>query len=132
MRMTYLFSYWVFGWYLLYEARVIPYSPKLGLLLSLMVGIGVIALMIYYSHSWIRIFLVSMVMVVIKIIPLWTLRNTPLVPMDILTTGGALCVYLVWLSLFHQRWELVYDVRILQRNQSGDPVVSLLERYFIN
>lgn len=67
-------------WYLLYEAKVILYSPKLGLMISL-------------------------------------------VPADVFATVGAM-LYLIWLFF--------YDYRRIQPHKPVDPLVTLVERYFIN
>ena len=127
---TYTYSYWAFMWYLLYEARVIPYSPKLSLLTAFFGNLLAIGFMIYYQNSWPRILLFSFVNFILKCIPLWTLRHTPFTfPKDIITTLFSLCLYLLWLS-FHDR--TIYnacDYKRIQQNKPFGPLATILEEW---
>lgn len=35
MRLDYVFSYWIFAWYLLYIAKITKYNPKFVLILGI-------------------------------------------------------------------------------------------------
>ena len=66
-----IFSYWIFGWYLLYEFKYIKYSPKLALIIGLISNTILLFLMIIYKNNIINILLFCIVQLFIKIIPLW-------------------------------------------------------------
>ena len=68
-RFDYLFSYWEFLWYILYELKLISYNPKFSIVIALFANLILLSVMLYYSYSYILFFI--MAMIVVKIIPLW-------------------------------------------------------------
>ena len=71
IRIDFIFSYWIFIWYILYELKLTVYNPKLVLWFGLFENLLHLLLMIYYKNSLISIFLFILVDIFIKIIPLW-------------------------------------------------------------
>ena len=127
---TYTYSYWAFVWYLLYEIRVIPYSPKLALLVAFFGNLIAISFMIYYQNSWARILLFSLINFILKCVPLWTIRRIPFVfPKDIITTLFSICLYLLWLSFHDETIYTAYDYKLIQENKPIGPLSTLLERW---
>jgi hypothetical protein len=75
LRPDLIFSYWVFIWYILYELSFIKYNPKLWVIGALIFNLIQSVIMIYYK----RFFMVTIfffVLIIMKVIPLWRLRNT--------------------------------------------------------
>ena len=92
-----VFSYWIFLWYILYILRIIPYSPKLWLLIAI---ITMILEIIYISMKAdkILLFLFIFPLILFKIIPFYTIRRDPYQLKDIIF-GLVLCIlYLLWLN----------------------------------
>ena len=77
MRFDFLFSYWIFIWYLLYEVGVITFNPKIAFVLGILENIVLFIAMIYVNQSWIHLVTFCLINTIIKGIPLWTLWNTP-------------------------------------------------------
>ena len=76
IRFEFLFSYWVFIWYILYKIKITSYNPKLALLFVLFVHIIIMFVMIYYLNNIINIIIHCIIPIIfIKIIPLITLKN---------------------------------------------------------
>jgi hypothetical protein len=48
-RFDYVFSYWIFAWFLLYEFGYTSYNPKIALIIALIENIGILCLMIYFK-----------------------------------------------------------------------------------
>lgn len=98
-RFDFVFSYWIFIWYLLYMLKVVDYNPKWALMIALIENIFALALMIYYKNSFINIFLFCLINLFIKILPLWSLRNTKYEINGIYYLIILFCIYLLWLKI---------------------------------
>jgi hypothetical protein len=70
------FSYWVFGWFILYEFGMIPYNPFWWLVIAFCVNILQLGLMVYYQNDGLYLFLFIIGNVFLKIIPIYTLFDT--------------------------------------------------------
>ena len=75
-RFDFVFSYWIFLWYILYILKVVIYNPKWALTISLIENTFALALMFFYKNSFINIFFFCFINLFIKILPLWSLRKT--------------------------------------------------------
>ena len=115
-RFDLVFSYWIFTWYLFYIFRLIKASPKLALTFGLIAVIIKIFLMILYKYNIIpfeystisrytifkSITIIAIINIVIKVIPLYTLRNEKIsymkdfvILMKVLAVYILYCVYMV-------------------------------------
>jgi len=73
-RFDFVFSYWIFAWFLLYWFKWIDFSPKLALLLGVMENL-VLFVFIILRKSWIFVFSFVVINLLIKILPLYLLRK---------------------------------------------------------
>lgn len=96
LRLDYVFSYWIFLSYVLYYFRINPYNPKHALIVALVVN----CLQIFIRKmSPIRLFLFVFLVIVLKLIPIYTLRKTAVSQDDDLFHIGMFIVYIIWLVL---------------------------------
>ena len=74
-RFDLVLSYWIFVWFILYIYDIVPYSPKLALVLALLIEVVVFGLMLLngISKHFIGVFII--IQILLKIIPLYILRN---------------------------------------------------------
>ena len=72
---SHVFSYWIFIWYIFHLLRVIPYSPKLALLLGIIVNVIMLFVMMYNNVSRKRIFILIFFLLVMKGLPFYTLKR---------------------------------------------------------
>jgi hypothetical protein len=98
-RFDFVFSYWIFLWYILYILKVVKYNPKWALMLSLIENTFALVLMIFYKNSFINIFLFIFINLFIKILPLWSLRKTTYEINGIYSLIILFCIYLIWLKI---------------------------------
>jgi len=96
-RFDFVFSYWIFAWFLLYQLGVIAYNPKIALMVGLIENIGILCVMLYFAKSWLNILLFCFVNFFIKIVPLYILRNTPFKARDLYAFIGLLGIYILWI-----------------------------------
>ena len=103
----YLFSNWIFIWYLLYITGIFTKNnPKINIILALIMNIYVIYLLIYNKQFYI-LFLIITIIFFIKIIPLITLRNTKIKLDDFLFGFILFLIYCLWITLYHKKNVLI-------------------------
>ena len=108
-RIDFVFSYWIFIWYIFYIIGIVKYNPKWGLTLALIENIFALCLMIIYRNSIINIFLFCFINFFIKILPLWTLRKSKYDINGIYSLIILFLIYLVWIKINHIPFKNIYD-----------------------
>ena len=96
-RFDYVFSYWIFAWFLLYYLGFTSYNPKIAIILGLIENIGILGLMIYFNNSFIYIFLFCLINFFIKVLPIWLLRKTKYEWKDVYAMFALFLIYILWL-----------------------------------
>jgi len=107
IRLDFVFSYWIFLWFLLYLLKIVPYSPKFVIILGIIENIFVFIHMIFYKSSIYNIIKFIIINIFIKIVPLLLVWKDKIVKRDIYATIILFLIYLLW--LFYNRLE-VYSV----------------------
>ncbi len=102
LRADLVFSYWIYFWYVLYAFRLTSYSPKFPLILGLIDNIIMLILMLVYGTSKRTIFYFIIINTLIKVVPLYYLRNEPIKLRDIYFTAILFGIFVVWLHLNKQ------------------------------
>jgi hypothetical protein len=125
IRVDFVFSYWIFAWYLLYIFGFeTDFNPKFALICGLFVNLGAVCLMLY-KHTKIKIiFLFIVCFIIIKLIPIITIWNTKITKLDIITTFQLLFIYLIWIYVNKFNMKKVYDV--MSNNKIEGPLTMLL------
>jgi hypothetical protein len=129
----YLFSNWIFIWYLLYITGIFTkYNPKINIILALIMNIYVIYLLIYNKQFYI-LFLIITIIFFIKIIPLITLRNTKIKLDDFLFGFILFLIYCLWITLYHKKnvliliKDLYFDNKYIKNYEL--PLIVYLNKY---
>jgi hypothetical protein len=137
LRADLVFSYWIYFWYLLYAFRITSYSPKFPLILGLLDNIIMLLLMFIYGTSKRTIFYFIIVNTLIKVVPLYYLRNETLKIKDIYFTIILFGIFFLWLHLNKQ--SLFGNIKIIHDSllfgQDKTPFMALinsLEKNFKN
>ena len=93
-RLDFVFSYWIFAWWLLYAAGFTSFNPKLILILGIIENsIG----LFFLPTEKILFYLV--INLFIKVIPLYLVWNTQIQQRDIVFTFVLFLIYLAWVKL---------------------------------
>jgi hypothetical protein len=98
MRLDFLFSYWIFFWYILYISGLTHFNPKFALIIAIIHNVCLLIMMIYLKVSEEFIIKFVILMFLIKLIPLYTINNK-IKTSDITVTFILLLVYIVWMLL---------------------------------
>ena len=130
IRPDYIFSYWIFVWYLFYITGYFSHNPKLAVLIGLVENLFVLLSMLYYKVNLKNILYFTIVIIVIKIIPLWTLRTTTITAKDIYPTAGLFLMYLGWIIWDEKVYVLKESYMDMLNNKNQLPGMVLLEKLF--
>ena len=125
-RFDFVFSYWIFLWYILYEFGVTSFNPKLGILIGLIENAFLLAVMIYYKND--SIFLFCLINTFLKVIPFWRLRHTLYRKKDAYALLVYFMLYLVWVSMNEN--VLVYAkgrIKNIKENKPAFPLIQYIK-----
>ena len=128
MRIDFVFSYWIFAWYLLYTFRVTTFNPKIALVIGIIQNIGLLLLMLYYKNDWIHIATFCLINLCIKVIPLWTVRNDPYRWKDFYALVVYFMIYIVWLFINGQH-TLGKGLQDIKANLPIGPFMKFVDKY---
>ena len=125
-----VFSYWIYIWFILYELQIIDYSPKFPLILGLIYNVIMLFFMTLYGTSRRTIFYFIVINTLIKVLPLYYLREESIRMSDIYFTGGLFLLFVFWLHLNKQSLvgniKLIHDSLLYGKDQT--PFMALLNK----
>jgi len=131
-RFDFLFSYWIFAWYMFYALGVTTYSPKAFLIISVSINILIFLSMIYYKNSLIYILLFVVANFIIKIIPIILIHHITIKPRDYYAGAGLFIIYNIWLLINGTSLDKIvknhYDSIV--KNKAGTPFTTLTLKIF--
>ena len=130
LRADLVFSYWIFIWFILYEFKFTRYSPKFPLILGVIDNLIMLILMILYGTSRRTIFYFIVINTLIKVLPLYYLRDESIKLNDIYFTSGLFLLFIFWLHVNEQSLvgniKLIHDSLLYGKNQT--PFMALLQQ----
>jgi hypothetical protein len=129
MRFDYVFSYWIFAWYVLYAFNLTTFHPKIALVIGLIHNTGLLLTMIYYKNDWIHIATFCFINTFIKVIPLWTVRNDPYQWKDFYALVVYYMIHLVWLYVNGQHSDVERGLHLIKNNLPIGPFMQLVDKY---
>jgi len=132
LRIDFIFSYWIFAWYLLYVMRVTRYSPKLAILCGIIENLIILSSMIYYKTRLIFIYYFCIMFLLLKIIPLWTIRHDVIRENSVLMTLFVFGIYLVWMKMNNQSTStfIRHTTDMVIKNKNTFPGMVFIEKLF--
>ena len=122
LRTDLVFSYWIYFWFIIYIFKWTTYSPKFAILLGGLDNIIMLILMILYGTSKRTIFYFIIINTLIKIVPLYYLRNEKIKMKDIWFTIIIFAIFVIWLHLNRQNLmgniKLIHDSLIFGKDKT--------------
>ena len=124
------FSYWIFIWYILYILHLTQYNPKIGMLFALIANILLLIVMIWYKTTAHLVFLLLLVMLFEKIIPLYTIWNIKTTYNDVLVFIILFAIYILWMIMNKQYINKFINnlFNLIIYNKNTLPGMMLLEK----
>jgi hypothetical protein len=130
LRFDLVFSYWIYLWFLLYTFKITTFSPKFPLILGLIDNIIMFVLMLAYETSRETIIYFLLINTIIKVMPLYYLRNEPIRLKDIYFTILLFIIFIFWLHLNSQsligNMKIVHDSLLYSQNKT--PFMNVLNK----
>lgn len=128
LRADLVFSYWIYAWFILYACKYLKYSPKFALILGLADNAVMLLLMCLFGTSARTIFYFVIINTIIKILPLYYLRQERITLKDVQFTFGLFFIFVVWLHINEQSLigniKIIHDSLLYGKNET--PFMSLL------
>lgn len=128
LRADLVFSYWIYVWYILYAFKITTFSPKFPLILGLIDNIIMLFLMLVYGTSKRTIFYFIIINTLIKVVPLYYLKNESIKMKDIYFTIFLFIIFVLWLHLNRQSLfgniKLIHDSLLF--GQDKTPFMSFI------
>ena len=129
IRPDFIFSYWIFVWYLLYISKIVTYNPKIFLFLGVIEGMIVFCILLTKIplSSVIKYFIVISV---IKFIPYFTIRNRVIHYNDIVFSLFLFVIYHIWLFVNEKNMIGIYQnlYNSFVHNKQDTPGYMLVNR----
>jgi hypothetical protein len=118
-RIDYVFSYWIFLWYIFYEFKITKYNPKWFITIALIENIYLLFLLFYYKNSFNNIIIFCFINFFIKVIPLWRLRKT-IYEINGLYSGIIIFfIYLLWLKVNNVSLDISNSIHWIKEKEDG-------------
>lgn len=130
IRPDFIFSYWIFLWYLLYFFKIITIaSPKFALILALIENLYLLYLMFNYNTKLKLRLAFVILMFIIKIIPLYTIWNDEIDNKNINITIIIFTSYLFWMLLNNETLQnFIYQTKeLIIYNKNNIPGMIFIE-----
>lgn len=132
MRFDFIFSYWIFAWFLLYVFGIISYNPKLFIIIALLINILEFLLLLFYRTPMKTVIYFTIIIFILKILPLYWLKNTTIQLNDIPASVVLFIIYIVWLYI--NRTDVIrintHIMLSLIRGKYTTPMIELLDKLF--
>jgi hypothetical protein len=134
LRADLVFSYWIFIWFVLYEFKLINYSPKFPIILGIIENIIMFILMLLFGTSVRTIIYFILINICIKAVPFYYLRNETIKLKDVYFTVVLFLLFIIWLHINEQsivsNLKIIYDSLLYGKDQT--PFMSLLRKVMKN
>ena len=134
LRADLVFSYWIFIWFVLYEFKLINYSPKFPIILGIIENIIMFILMLLFGTSVRTIIYFILINIFIKAVPFYYLRNETIKMKDVYFTFVLFLLFIIWLHINEQsivsNLKIIYDSLLYGKDQT--PFMSLLRKVMKN
>jgi hypothetical protein len=129
VRLDFIFSYWIFIWYLAYAIGFTTISPKFALVVGLLENIIMFSYIAFVGTPIGTLMKFGFSNLIMKIIPLYLLRGEPIKQTDILMTLCIFAIYNAWLFVNSETIvDVIYKINdSLIHNRNQTPFMRLLD-----
>ncbi len=131
MRFDFVFSFWIFVWYVLYVLRVTTFIPKIPLVLGVIHNTILLILLFYYKNDWIHIITFFIINLCIKGIPLWTLRNEPYRWKDFYALVVYFILFILWIFINGELKIKTDGLQEIKENRPSGPFTKFVYKYIL-
>ena len=124
----FIFSYWIFTWFLFYYFRLTDFNPLFALISGLTFNsFQLISYLFYKNYK--KAFYFIIVNIIIKIIPIILIYNHKIVFKDIYFTFLLFIIFIIYSKIFRKN-QLKSFMNSLKTKKIDSPFSLLLEKIF--
>jgi len=129
IRPDFIFSYWIFVWFILYILGVISFSPKFPFIIGLLENIVLLFAMLTYGTNKTTIMYFVITSVILKMIPIYYLYNDQIKIKDILFTVFIFILFSLWLKINNQT--VIGNLNMIRNSilegKNNTPLIAILQ-----
>ena len=127
---SYIFSYWLFLWTVLYILNIVNINPLPLLLPAIFINLVELFIMFYYKNSTFHIIIFTLLFIFMKLIPYYIIHNDKIKHNDIIFSISIYGIYLFYLYINNENIiDLLKEYMIrIQKNRALGPITSFLEQ----
>jgi hypothetical protein len=133
-RWDYIFSYWIFFWYLLYTFKLTNKNPLIAFIFGLIENLFVLLAMIFYGSKYAWRFLINIF--IFKCVPIYflTKKSYNITIKDAWFTLWIFSIYVIWLIVNNISIYEVYkkSIKSLINDTNETPFMQLFEKITTN
>jgi hypothetical protein len=131
IRTDFVFSYWIFTWFLLYILKIVSYSPKLAVIIGIVDNLLSSIYLYIHNAPFKKLMKYLFINTAIKAIPLWfTFKDKIHIVQDSIIIISLFSVYLFWLWYNSQSLFVVYSDLINNYLGKSNGKKTLISYYF--
>lgn len=105
-----IFSYWIFAWFILYKLFKLPInSPKFVLILGVLYNSYLLWKMYVNNMDDYYLFSFFMTIVILKLIPLYYLRNENIQKKHIFTSLHVFGMFLIYITFYFGNFDRIFN-----------------------
>ena len=99
VRVEFIFSNWIFVWYVAYVLGLTKFNPKMVLILGIIHNICLSLVVLYFTRDYLRVIIFCVGLLLYKGVPLWTVRHAAYRLKDFYALVVYFLIFTVWLSV---------------------------------
>ena len=125
VRVDYIFSYWILFWYILFILKIINYNPKFILIIAIIQNsLGLLYKLLF--EPILNSFILAIIILFTKIIPLYSIVNTKIKNKDI--------YFAILLFIFYNFWIYINETNLYEIigeiNDNQGPLFLFVKSWF--
>lgn len=134
IRLDYVFSYWIFVWYILYMCNIVSTSPKLVLCIALLFNAISFSTLLYRRVKAYNVIKFLTMNMLIKYLPLYTILNERITNDQVVATLIVSIVYAIYVQASNGSIYNTYTMLYTQHSDSSThktPTSIVYDRLFL-
>ena len=130
IRADFIVYYWVLFWYVFYVTGYIHQNPAPALWIGLLGNLLLLVAMIYYKVKTKTLLYFVVVILVSKVLLLWTLKGVPILKKDLMATAGLGIMYIGWL-IWEEKLSVMSQIpKDILHDTYSTPAMAGMQRLF--
>lgn len=127
-RLDFIFSYWIFAWFLLYIIGLINTPPKFLLIVGFVINLIELAYLFIEKVSVYNLVKFSVINTFLKVIPLYFVYQIKITQYEIMLSSCLLLLYFMWLYIHKVNVQYFYSqfLDTYKTNRGKKTIVSAM------